>query len=75
MILRILKAEVSGPYLLRLAFSDGTRKTVDIRPYLVGRCLSPFEIPRTLPGWSWIAPAGPSYGRMALILPRRRFTS
>ncbi len=36
MILRILKAEVSGTYLLRLAFNDGTRKTVDISPLLNG---------------------------------------
>jgi hypothetical protein len=45
MILRILKAEVSGPYLLRLAFNDGTRKTVDIRPLLSGPVFEPLRDP------------------------------
>jgi Protein of unknown function (DUF2442) len=45
MILRILKAEVGGPYLLRLAFNDGTQKTVDVRPLLSGPVFEPLRDP------------------------------
>lgn len=34
MILHIQTAEVRGPYRLWLAFSDGTRAEVDVRPLL-----------------------------------------
>jgi Protein of unknown function (DUF2442) len=34
MILRIVEAKVCGPQLLRLAFNDGTKKTVDVSPLL-----------------------------------------
>jgi hypothetical protein len=45
MILRILEAEVSGPQLLRLAFNDGTRKTVDVKPLLSGPVFEPLRDP------------------------------
>ncbi|MCI0641055.1 MAG: DUF2442 domain-containing protein [Gemmataceae bacterium] len=43
MILRILEAEVCGPQLLRLAFNDGTRKTIDVRPLLHGPIFEPLR--------------------------------
>jgi hypothetical protein len=45
MILRITDANVCGPQLLRVAFSDGTRKTVDIRPLLSGPVFEPLHDP------------------------------
>lgn len=45
MILRILEAEVQGPHLLRLAFSDGTRKVVDVRTLLRGPIFEPLREP------------------------------
>jgi hypothetical protein len=45
MILRIRAAEVCGPYLLRLAFNDGTQKTVDVRPLLQGPVFQPLLDP------------------------------
>jgi hypothetical protein len=36
MILRIVDSSVCGPHCLRLTFNNGTRKTVDVRPLLVG---------------------------------------
>lgn len=41
MIIRIKTVEVCGPWLLALSFSDGTQKTVDVRPLLVGPVLTP----------------------------------
>lgn len=45
MILRITQSELCGPYCLRLAFSDGTRKSVDVRPLLRGPVFEPLLDP------------------------------
>jgi hypothetical protein len=45
MILRILEAEVCGNHLLRLAFNDGVRKTVDVGPLLTGPVFEPLRDP------------------------------
>jgi hypothetical protein len=45
MILRVVNAEVCGPHRLRLAFNDGTRKTVDVRPLLAGPVFEPLQDP------------------------------
>jgi hypothetical protein len=45
MNLRITEAQVCGSTLLRLAFSDGTRKAVDVGPLLVGRVFEPLRDP------------------------------
>jgi hypothetical protein len=45
MILRVVEAEVAGQHLLRLAFNDGTRKTVDVEPLLTGRIFEPLRDP------------------------------
>ena len=45
MILRITEATVSGPHLLRLAFNDGTHKTVDVTPLLSGPVFEPLRDP------------------------------
>ena len=45
MILRVVEAEVYGPYRLRLAFNDGTRKTVDVGPLLDGPVFEPLRDP------------------------------
>ena len=41
MILRITESAVVGPHLLRLAFNDGSRKTVNVRPLLTGPVFEP----------------------------------
>jgi hypothetical protein len=45
MILRIVEAEVCGSYSLRLAFNDGTRKTVNVQPLLSGPIFEPLRDP------------------------------
>ncbi len=45
MILRIIEADVCGPHLLRLAFNDDTRKTVDVCPLLSGPVFEPLKDP------------------------------
>ena len=45
MILRILQAEVAGPFRLALVFNDGTRKTVDLRPLMAGPVFEPLHDP------------------------------
>jgi hypothetical protein len=45
MILRIVKAEVSGPHSLSLVFNDGTKRDVDVRPLLVGPIFEPLREP------------------------------
>ena len=45
MVLRITEAEVCGPHLLRLAFNDGARKTVDASPLLWGPVFEPLRDP------------------------------
>jgi hypothetical protein len=45
MILRIVEAEVAGHHLLRLAFNDATRKTVDVGPLLSGPIFEPLRDP------------------------------
>jgi hypothetical protein len=46
MILRIVESGVCGPYCLRLAFNNGTRKAVDVRPLLVGPVFDPLHDPQ-----------------------------
>ena len=45
MILHILEAEVCGPHSLRLTFSDGTRKRVNLLPLLDGPIFEPLRNP------------------------------
>jgi Protein of unknown function (DUF2442) len=45
MIVHVLEAKVCGPLCLRLAFSDGTRKTVDVGPLLSGVVFEPLRDP------------------------------
>ncbi|WP_165064592.1 DUF2442 domain-containing protein [Paludisphaera rhizosphaerae] len=45
MILRIREAQVCGPHSLRLTFSDGATKRVDVRPLLVGPIFEPLRDP------------------------------
>ena len=45
MILRITEADVSGRYSLKLAFNDGTRKTVNVEPLLIGPVFEPLKDP------------------------------
>jgi hypothetical protein len=45
MILRIITADVVPPTRLRLAFNDGTEKTVDVRPLLHGPVFEPLRDP------------------------------
>ena len=45
MILRITEAEVVGRHALKLAFNDGTRKTVDVAPLLDGPIFEPLRDP------------------------------
>jgi hypothetical protein len=45
MILRIVAAEVCGSHSLRLAFNDGTRKSVDVQPLLSGPIFEPLRDP------------------------------
>ena len=45
MILHILEAEVCGPHSLRLTFSDGTRKRVNLLPLLDGPIFEPLRDP------------------------------
>jgi hypothetical protein len=45
MILRVVKAEVSGHHRLRLEFNDATRKTVDVGALLNGPVFEPLRDP------------------------------
>jgi hypothetical protein len=45
MILRIIEAEACGSTLLRLVFTDGTSKTVDVSPLLSGPVFEPLRDP------------------------------
>jgi hypothetical protein len=45
MILRIREARLCGPHSLRLTFSDGTAKQVDVRPLLEGPIFEPLRDP------------------------------
>ena len=45
MILRICEARVCGPHSLRLTFSDGTTKQVDVSPVLDGPIFEPLRDP------------------------------
>ena len=53
MILRITEAEVAGPYILRLAFNDGSRKTVDVFPLLDGPVIEPLKDPEFFARAAW----------------------
>jgi hypothetical protein len=43
MILRITRADVSGPHSLRLVFNNGTIKEVDVTPLLKGSVFEPLK--------------------------------
>jgi hypothetical protein len=45
MILRICEAQVCGPHSLRLTFSDGSAKQVDVSPLLDGPIFEPLRDP------------------------------
>lgn len=45
MILRISEAQVCGPHSLRLTFSDGTTKQVNVHPLLDGAIFEPLQDP------------------------------
>jgi hypothetical protein len=45
MILRIREARVCGPHSLKLTFSDGSIKQVDVRPLLDGPIFEPLRDP------------------------------
>jgi Protein of unknown function (DUF2442) len=45
MILRISEARFCGPHSLRLTFSDGTNKQVNVRPLLDGPIFEPLRDP------------------------------
>ena len=45
MILRIVDAVVCGSQALRLTFSDGTRKAVQVTPLLCGPVFEPLRVP------------------------------
>jgi len=45
MIRRIDKVRVCGPHSLRLAFNDGTKKTVNVLPLLAGPVFAPLREP------------------------------
>ncbi|MBM4045280.1 MAG: DUF2442 domain-containing protein [Planctomycetes bacterium] len=45
MVLHIFEAEVYGPYSLRLRFSDGTRKRVNVLSLLDGPVFEPLKDP------------------------------
>jgi hypothetical protein len=45
MILLVIEARVCGPSHLCLAFNDGTRKTVDLKPLLAGPVFEPLRDP------------------------------
>ena len=45
MILRVSHAQVCGPHSLRLTFSDGTTKQVNVRPLLEGPIFEPLRDP------------------------------
>ena len=45
MIVRVVKAQVCGEYRMRLSFSDGTRKVVDLEPLLNGPIFEPLKNP------------------------------
>lgn len=46
MILRITELQVAGPHVLKLVFNDGTRKTVDVLPLLMGPIFEPLKDPK-----------------------------
>ena len=46
MILRVDQADVCGPFLLQLVFSDGTRKCVNALPLLNGPIFEPLRDPK-----------------------------
>ncbi|HEY8747285.1 MAG TPA: DUF2442 domain-containing protein [Tepidisphaeraceae bacterium] len=45
MIMKIIELQVVGPHVLKLAFNDGTRKTVDVSPLLEGPVFQPLMDP------------------------------
>lgn len=45
MILRVTRAEVSGPHRLRLTFTDGTHGEADVLPLLDGPVFEPLRDP------------------------------
>jgi hypothetical protein len=45
MILRIIEVRQTEPYVLEIAFNDGVRKAVDVRPLLYGPIFAPLLDP------------------------------
>ena len=45
MIVRVIEAEVCGEYRMRLSFSDGTKKVVDLEQLLNGPIFEPLKDP------------------------------
>ncbi len=45
MLIRVTQAELEAPYSLRLTFSDGTVKRVNLRPWLNGPVFEPLRDP------------------------------
>jgi hypothetical protein len=45
MLIQVIQAEIVGPYSLRLSFNDGTRKRVNLRPWLNGPVFAPLRDP------------------------------
>lgn len=45
MILRLVEVRPSGAYRLKIAFNNGTRKTVDLQPLLEGPVFEPLREP------------------------------
>src|SRR5579863_265382 len=40
---RVLRVDISGPYVLRVHFDDGTEQTIDFRPILAGELYGPLR--------------------------------
>lgn len=44
-MLRVVDVDYLGAYTLRLSFSDGSRRQVDLEPYLRGEIFAPLRDP------------------------------
>ena len=65
MILRIREARGYGPHSLRLTFSDGTTKQVNVHPLLDGPIFEPLQDPPISRAGPWTRSAARSFGPMA----------
>ena len=75
MILRILRAELDPPHRLRLSFSDGIEKTVDVRPLLSGSVFEPLLDPAYFARFELDLACGTWFGQTARTSPPRRYAS